>query len=203
MRYSVQRMDGCDLEGPRAFRWHGVNQDWFESYWQRKAGCGPCTASNMLRYLSGRAALPWPVETREDMVRLMHLAWEDVTPGVFGLNSPHSFQEGMDRLLYKAGSPLRCRTLEVPASRRERPDAQAVAAFIAQGLSQDMPVAFLNLHNGSLRHLESWHWVTLLALDTRQGAMQATAVDNGRQLRLDLKEWLNTTNRGGGFVACG
>lgn len=204
MRYQVRRMDGCDIERPGGSGVdHGVDQDWFRTYWQRKAGCGPSTASNMLRYLSGSTKLPWPAHTREDMIDLMHRAWHDVTPGVFGLNSPHRFQEGMDALLEEAGSSLRCRVLEVPKATEQRPDRQQVAAFIAEGLIQDMPVAFLNLHNGALRHLERWHWVTLLSLDTRDGAMLATAVDNGNTLSLDLDAWLETTQLGGGFVACG
>lgn len=203
MLYSVHRLDGCNIERPDGGHDHGVDQDWFHSFWQRKSGCGPSTATNILRYLGGRERLPWQTHTREDAVRLMHRAWQDVTPGMFGLNSPHRFKEGMDALLEETGSALRCRVLEIPKDPGQRPDRIQVANFIAQGLDKDMPVAFLNLHNGSLRQLERWHWVTLMALDTRDGAMVATAVDNGRTLRLDLDAWLNTTHLGGGFVACG
>ncbi len=202
MLYSVHRADGCDIFSPHGVM-HGVNQDWFSGYWQRKAGCGPSTATNMLRYLGGREQLPWQTQTQEDAVRLMHRAWQDVTPGVFGLNSPHRFQEGMDALLKEAGSPMRCRVLEVPQAADKRPDAQEMAAFIAEGLSNDMPVAFLNLHNGSLQNLERWHWVTLLSLDVKGERLIATAADNGSLLRLDLGQWLASTLLGGGFVACG
>lgn len=203
MLYAVRRMDGCDIDRPGGGVDHGVDQDWFGTYWQRKSGCGPSTASNMLRYLGGRESLPWPVRSQADMVALMHRVWQHVTPGMFGLNSPHRFQQGMEQLLGLAGSALTCQVLEVPKERDQRPDSQAVADFIAAGLQQDMPVAFLNLHNGSLPHLERWHWVTLLKLDTRQGAMTATAVDNGRLLQLNLDAWLHSTALGGGFVRCG
>ena len=42
------------LDGPGGRTLYGCDQDWFASFWQRKAGCGPCTLANIMRYL-GRA----------------------------------------------------------------------------------------------------------------------------------------------------
>ena len=36
--------------------------------------------------------------------------------------------------------------------------------FVRLGLDQDCPVAFLNLSNGRLTNLDSWHWVTITGL---------------------------------------
>ena len=94
MQASVRRMDGMDI---RLGGWgvsQGVNQDWFSGYWQRLAGCGPCTGANMMRYLGSRAGIAAPYETKEQMLSLMGAAWGYLTPGARGLNSPERFREG-------------------------------------------------------------------------------------------------------------
>lgn len=203
MRSSVKRLDGMDisLEGGDISK--GVNQDWFQSYWQRLAGCGPCTGANMMRYFGKRAGLDVPLAGKGQMLRLMEKAWGYLTPGVRGLNSVARFQEGMDRWLMDQCSVLRTRGLEVPGAREKRPALAEVAAFIRAGLGADSPVAFLNLHPGELSNLENWHWVTLIALyEEPEGGLYAEAIDNGRLLLLDIGLWLNTTRQGGGFVYC-
>ena len=203
MTASVLRMDGCDITLPGGGVSHGVNQDWYPTYWRRTAGCGPCTASNMLRYWRERLALTLPTDSREQMVRLMEKTWGYVTPGVFGLNSPLRFQEGMDQLLQDLGSDMRCRVLLIPKAADERPALSDVAAFLQGGLEQDSPVAFLNLHNGTLSHLDRWHWITLLSVEHTEGHLVAHGVDNGKRLTVDLSEWLKSSTLGGGFVSCG
>jgi hypothetical protein len=64
-------------------------------------------------------------------------------------------------------------------------------------------VAFLSLDNGQEELLDSWHWVTLLALQCEEedgGAVFADVADEGKLLHVDLKKWFDTTNLGGGFV---
>lgn len=199
MQASIKDIQGLTISaGERLY--HGADQDWFSTVWRRKAGCGPTTASNILRYMKERAFLPKAGGTRQEMQGLMEWVWEYVTPGVFGLNSTELFREGMDKLLSELKSPLRCRVLDVPADERERPSVQRTAEFFRQAFEADSPIAFLNLDHGALHGLESWHWVSLIAMDHEGNTLTATAADNGQLLGLDIGLWLETTKRSGGFV---
>ena len=202
MQASIKDIHGLTISAGEGL-FHGADQDWFSSVWRRKAGCGPTTASNILRYMKERAFLTRAGGTKQEMQGLMEWVWEYVTPGVFGLDSTELFREGMDKLLGELNSPLRCRVLDVPADERERPSIQRTADFFRQAFLADSPIAFLNLDRGALPGLESWHWVSLIAMDLEGDKLTATAADNGQLLGLDIGLWLETTKRSGGFVYLG
>ena len=202
MQASINDIHGLTISAGEGL-FHGADQDWFSSVWRRKAGCGPTTASNILRYMKDRAFMTKAGGNKQEMQGLMEWVWEYVTPGVFGLNSTELFREGMDKLLGELNSPLRCRVLDVPADERERPSIQRTADFFRQAFLVDSPIAFLNLDRGALHGLESWHWVSLIAMDHEGDKLTATAADNGQLLGLDIGLWLETTKRSGGFVYLG
>ena len=143
MQASIKDIHGLTISAGEGL-FHGADQDWFSSVWRRKAGCGPTTASNILRYMKDRAFLTRAGGNKQEMQGLMEWVWEYVTPGVFGLNSTELFREGMDKLLNELNSPLRCRVLDVPADERERPSIQRTADFFRQAFLADSPIAFLN-----------------------------------------------------------
>ncbi len=73
--------------------------------------------------------------------------------------------------------------------------------FIVAGLSRQTPVAFLNLSNGKLDNLDSWHWVTVTALFyDPQGQLFAELSDSGEKKRVNLSLWYTTTRLGGAAV---
>lgn len=183
----------------------GCDQDWFRGFWQRKAGCGPCTGANLLLYLSrsGRLSLPMEITDRASFLILMERSWEYLTPGMKGLNSPYLMLEGLDAFLENLGSGMRSRALNIPTEEDRRPHFETAETFIRNGLLADSPVAFLNLSNGDVAQLESWHWVTVIGLDGKGRDAELVIYDNGRQLRVSLSRWLSTTRRGGGFVYVG
>lgn len=180
----------------------GCDQDWFRGFWQRKAGCGPCTGAHILHYFqqSGRIKRVMDIKTRQDFVKLMEHSWGYLTPGIMGLHSPYSMQEGLDLMLSDLGSALTARVLEIPAQGDLRPDVLAVEAFIRQGLLADSPVAFLNLHNGGIHQLETWHWVTVVGISGSGEQAELSIYDNGNNIKVNLFAWLMSTTRGGGFV---
>ena len=182
MQASIKNIQGLIISAEdRLF--HGADQDWFSSIWRRKAGCGPTTASNILRYMKDRAFMTKAGGTKQEMQGRMEWVWGYVTPGVFGLNSTELFREGMDKLLGELKSPLRCRVLDVPSDERERPSIQRTADFFRQAFEADSPIAFLNLDHGSLHGLESWHWVSQIAMDHEGDSLIATAADTGQLLK--------------------
>lgn len=179
----------------------GFDQEWYGLLWRRRAGCGPTTTANLLTYLhrAGLLILPDAADP-SNHENLMDFCWHYVTPTMWGLNTTQLFRDGADRLLTTIGSPLRSAVLNVDKDQDKRPTVAQAAAFIADGLAAHSPVAFLNLSNGEVHHLDAWHWVTVLAMHGNAEDVILDVLDNTQQLQVDLGLWLRTTTRGGGFV---
>ncbi len=188
----------------------GCNQDWYPATWQRRAGCGPTTAANLLIYhqRSGRFAVRDRLETTSDALDLMQRVWHHVKPTAMGVHTPGIFQQGLKGLfsemteeLHGLQINLEPVSLLIPRRHVLRPRQSEVIAFIRQGLMADSPVAFLNLHNGSIRRLDRWHWVTITGLDdTDESQVMIEICDNLQQFKISLTEWFYSTTLGGGFV---
>ena len=120
------------------------------------------------------------------------------TPGMKGINTSALFMEGIIR--YGTGHKLDIAplALDIPVRQQKRPDMDEVQVFIISALKADSPLAFLNLSNGTVRNLENWHWVTIIAFDTDN--LQAEISDYGKVLEIDIPEWLSTSILGGAFV---
>ena len=88
--------------------------------------------------------------------------------------------------------------IDIPKKRLLRPEFQRLIKFLAAALDKDMPVAFLNLHNGKVKELDSWHWVTIISLEYDESQAYADILDEGMLKKIDLTEWFNTTIIGGG-----
>ena len=181
----------------------GGDQDWYPTEWQRRSGCGPTVCAQLLRYLSqtrsGCAALcAHDSSTQEGFLSLMEEVWTYITPGRMGVNSTSIFTQGAVRYGLDRHIPLHCRVLEIPIKRSARPSPQELSSYLEASFASDLPVAFLNLSNGALTVLENWHWVTLVSFNPH--TLQATMIDQGKTLSLDLGLWLRTTLLAGGFV---
>ncbi len=183
---------------------YGCDQDWYGSFWQRMAGCGPSVASNLLLYLhhAGKLNLPLDVESKSGCVRLMEAVWRHVTPTTRGLYLITQFCEGVHSFTHTFGTSLLCMSLEIPKKREERPTLSEAADFIEEGLNTDCPVAFLNLSNGKIKALDEWHWVTIVSLTRSADGSKAEALvyDQDKSFVVDMKLWMETTSMGGGLV---
>ncbi|WP_243200791.1 hypothetical protein [Lawsonibacter celer] len=191
-----------DIAGPDGMVTRGADQEWYPTLWQRRAGCGPTCAALIFAYLAAahpekRALYREGAMDRASFIALMCRVWEHVTPRSHGLNRPEWMVEGMRSYAAQQGLALSPALLEIPSARTKRPDYETVSAFLTAALRADCPVAFLNLHQGKVKELDWWHWVTIIALDGRR----ATLLDSGKELEIDLALWLETTRRRGGFVA--
>lgn len=190
-------LDGCTL--------FGYNQDWYKTSFQKTRGCGPTAASMLLSYLNQREDEPLPYKQRSisQVIQALDNVWSFVTPGwLLGLNSTTKFCRGVEELLRHYGLPWRCNRLSITACSSKRAPLSQVVKFLENGLASDCPIAFLNLHRGQARVLESWHWIVLVELsyDESQDCYLATCYDGGRTITFDLGLWLKTSNLGGGFV---
>ncbi len=181
----------------------GCNQDWFRSLWQRRAGCGPTTASNLLIYhqRAGHLTLPQPVLSTDQGLVLMESVWPHVKPTAMGVHTPGLFARGLQSFFSHYGIKAQTQALLVHRRSNRRPAFAEVVAFIRAGLALDGPVAFLNLSNGAIRQLDPWHWVTITALvEHSLTDVEVEICDNLNRFTMNLREWYETTSRGGGFV---
>lgn len=184
---------------------YGYDQNWYRTSFQRTRGCGPTAAAMLLLYLNRREKrlLPYQSDSLAAITRVLENVWEFVTPGwLLGLNSTKKFCNGIERLLRHYGVGWRWQRLTVPVFRFRRPSLTQVVQFLEAGMAADCPIAFLNLHKGKVRVMDSWHWTVLVALnyDACQNSYWATCYDGGRAITFDLGLWLQSTPLGGGFV---
>lgn len=182
----------------------GCEQEWYTSLWQRRAGCGPTVASNLMLYLHRRGAirLPFALSDKAGYLDLMNAMWNFVTPTIRGVNTVERFSDGLHAFGRNYGLSLDCACLKYPKKAHERPSFREVVGFLAEGLAMDCPIGFLNLSNGDVSDLDAWHWVTLVCLEVTDNGERAFVeyYDGNRTAVIDLRTWCDTTRENGGFV---
>lgn len=213
------------LQGQDGQPYYGCDQDWYRDFWQRLSGCGPSVSSNLTYYLAraGRerqaaqtAALCPLLTGFTDLqlqqplpelafLRHMERLWTYVTPSKHGTYRVNMLVQGVLRLAQDRGlSPeqLQAHALEVPEEAGLRPSLAQIRAFLVAALSQDSPVAFLNLHNGNLDNLDSWHWTLITSVwqGPEPEALTVILSDSGVLRRIDLDLWLKQSLLGGGLA---
>lgn len=203
--YSLSRPELLTITG-NGRTWRGTNQEWFSDEWQRKAGCAPTAAALLVSYLAQtrpgcQGLYPSGSWQKDDVLALMEELWTYITPGRRGVNTLHIFTKGLAEFARKKGVELPFRDLDIPRFKIARPTADQCAAFLRAGLEADSPIAWLNLHNGGVKGLDSWHWVTIVALEHHsEGPLLCTILDGGRERKVDFRLWFQGTKAGGGLV---
>ena len=182
----------------------GGDQLWYDDLWAQKAGCGPVAACNMVWYLSrhspGLSALCDPAGADQAaFVSLMKEMFTHITPGKGGIHSSALFAPGLERYCAKRDVPLYTACLEIPRKPRCSPSLEEARAFLVRWLGSGWPVAFLNLSNGRLRRPDSWHWVTIIAVEAE--TLRVRISDGGKLYEANLGTWLQTSVLGGALVA--
>ncbi|MBI9095208.1 MAG: hypothetical protein JEY71_10030 [Sphaerochaeta sp.] len=180
---------------------YGSDQEWYPTLWQRRAGCGPTTASNLMLYFQQKQK-PRLLE-KEEALLVMQELWSLVTPGIMGVHLLSQFTKGVEAFLPKLPYALKEQTLKIGKAKSKRPSLADMVAFLVSSFEADSPVAFLNLSRGVLSNLDEWHWVTLVGVEQEgEGeSVYATLYDASLTWKINLGLWLETTTRGGGFVS--
>jgi len=174
---------------------YGCNQDWFSLKWHQMSGCGPTVATNLLIYRENSKRL-----SINEAAQWMQLVRKTVTPTFKGVNHTDIFSNGLIQYGINQNQRIEPCVLELPMQ-DDRPSFENVVAFICEGLMQNAPVAFLNLHNGDIKALDAWHWTTIVACDSFENhTFIVTILDNGQLFEIDLHQWYQNTCRYGGFV---
>lgn len=182
--------------------YYGNNQEWYKSAWQRLSGCGPTAVANIIFYFSQTnpdTVLSEPA--KRDCLLLMEEIWKYVTPNMGGISSTGMLIKGVLKYIQAKELNITLDVIDIPKNRLLRPDFQKILEFLVAALNKDMPVAFLNLHNGKVKELDSWHWVTVISLEYDGDQAYADILDEGMIKKINLAEWFNSTIIGGGFVS--
>lgn len=184
----------------------GGDQEWYADDRRRMAGCGPTCAANVTAYLALTRPAMRPLYLGADMrknsfTEHMEALYPYVTPGNMGLNRPEMFTEGTVAFAASRGVTLRAHLFEVSGNRcRGRQPASELVRFVQSGLESDCPVAFLNLTKGHVKNIQGWHWITVTGADIDEAELTATASDEGKAIRFDLRLWYLTTRMRGGLI---
>ncbi|MGI1659098.1 MAG: hypothetical protein ACRKFN_08990 [Desulfitobacterium sp.] len=182
---------------------YGSCQRWYPTTFQRLAGCGPCAATNIFYYLTYEQRSPADrLQSQKDWVALMKELWHYVTPSLRGVHKLSMFYKPMLAFAQTKGIELEYYLCEVPEAVYRRPSLAKMIDFLADALDNNAPIAFLNWHNGEVKNLSRWHWVTIIQLDYEEdkGKASVTILDEGILKKVDLALWIKTTTLGGGFV---
>jgi len=153
---------------------YGCNQDWYLIEWRRRAGCGPVAATNILLYLRkkyGVGKIPYENGSVNEVLDAMNDVYLFVRPKRHGLHTVRKFVKGMCNFGRKYGLSFLYRYIIVPPQEEKRPGLDKIVRFIEEGLSNDVPIAFLNLDAGDVEEqLSSWHWVTVVGMSRGDSA---------------------------------
>lgn len=176
---------------------YGCNQVWYRNFWQRRAGCGPTTASNLIIYLTKSEE-----NYKNDCLLLMEEMWKYVTPTLRGVNTTKILYEGLYKYSLENNLSIDYKYIDIPAEKNKRPDLSEVIDFIGKCLNKNAPIAFLNLSNGEEKRLDDWHWVTIssISLENKDQAI-IEILDEGKIKTIDFSLWYTTTVLGGGLVS--
>lgn len=191
--------------------YYGCSQEWYRNFWQRRAGCGPTTATNLIIYLMNSNKLNESNKSKYkydkyNCILQMEEMWKYVTPTLKGVNTTKILYEGLYSFARDNKLAAEYKYIDIPSEKNIRPTLTEVLNFISVSLEKNAPVAFLNLSNGDEKHLDNWHWVTIISLEfenenENENRAVVEIVDEGRIKKIDFTLWYNTTILGGGLVS--
>ena len=158
---------------------YGGDQEWFPGDFQRLAGCGSVTGSNIAAiYALSREDFKdlYPIKDSqkaadyEQYLNLMQTMYRYMKPGFMGYPLIGRFAKDFKRYAKDHGITLSSEQLFLPKSKEQALD------FILPALKEDHPVAFLILrHPAHELREDNWHWVTITGFDEEEEKPQMIA----------------------------
>ncbi len=184
-------------------KYYGGSQEWYKSFWKRKAGCGPTTASTIVMYENRYSNIFDNNYNKKEFIDLMNNMWEYITPKEFGVNKTDIYINGFSRYIKENSiklSDYKC--INFMKNNLKDFSKKDVFIFLSEAIDNNHPVAFLNLDSGEEKALDSWHWVSIVGIlfDEETDKLRVTIVDECVIKEIDLGLWLDTTSLGGGLV---
>ena len=170
--------------------YYGFSQEWYKDIWQQKAGCGATVASSIINYYNQIDNFK-EVEIA-DAVKIMEELWYYLLPTYYGLNSVKLFYDGIKN--YYNNKEVIIDYI------KNKPSLDEIINFIGKELSEDRPIAFLNLCNGEEKNLDKWHWVVVVEIFKENGEYFLNIIDDKKIKKINLSLWYGTMTNDGGFI---
>ena len=199
MKRSIANQGAFEVrEGKRIYT--GFCQTWYKTAWQRMAGCGPTVVSGIVHYLKTKRQEIAPID-KDEAIEIMEDVWQYVKPTMKGIPEAQILYDGIVLYARAKGRRLHSAILNISQKQQLRPLLSEVIEFLEAALLEDVPVAFLNLNRGEEMKLDSWHWVTIVAMEYEEDKKAYLDIlDEGIVKRIDFVKWYRTTSLGGGLV---
>ena len=146
---------------------YGGNQEWFSGDFQRLAGCGSVTGSNIAAiYAMSKDQYQILYRTeyerceQKEYLKLMETMYEYMKPGFMGYPLIGRFAKDFKRYARDRGIIFESEQLFLPKTKQQALD------FILPAIKEENPVAFLILKHPAYELREdNWHWVTITGFD--------------------------------------
>ncbi|MDR3214983.1 MAG: hypothetical protein LBT75_01725 [Bacilli bacterium] len=184
--------------------YYGATQSWYQTNWQRKAGCGPTTLSNLIIYYAkthiNNNILFDKDTSYANVLSFMNEMWNYAHPTILGVNKPEIIKEGLINYGKSKKTRLFTNILKIKKNKLLRPSLEEIINYLKKALINNSAVAFLNLSAGKLTNLDDWHWVLIISLSYNKDDVDVEIMDQGELKIINLKEWLLSTRLGGSFI---
>ena len=174
--------------------YYGFSQEWYKDIWQQKAGCGATVASSIINYYNQIDNFK-EVEIA-DALKIMEELWFYLLPTEYGLNSVKLFYDGIKN--YYVNKEVIMNYINVDI--KNKVSLEEIIKFIYKELSEDRPLAFLNLCNGEENNLDKWHWVVIVEMFEENGEHFLNIIDDKEIIKINLSLWYRTIKNDGGFI---
>lgn len=174
--------------------YYGFSQEWYKDIWQQKAGCGATVASSIINYYNQIRNFK---EIRIfDALKIMEELWFYLLPTEHGLNSIKLFYDGIKKFYNNKKVLIDYINVDI----KNKPNLNDIINFISKELSEDKPIAFLNLCNGEENNLDKWHWVIVVEIFEENGNYFLNIIDDKEITKINLSLWYRTITNDGGFI---
>ena len=193
MKAKIKNMDLMKVKDNENI-YYGFSQKWYKDSWQKEAGCGPTVASSIINYYNQIDNFK-EVEIG-DALEIMEELWFYLLPTEYGLNSVKLFYDGIKN--YYNNKEVTIDYINVNI--KDKPSLDEIINFISKELSEDRPIAFLNLCNGEENNLDKWHWVVVVEIFEENGEYFLNIIDDKEILKINLSLWYRTITNDGGFI---
>ena len=193
MKAKIKNMDLMKVKDNENI-YYGFSQEWYKDVWQQKAGCGATVASSIINYYNQIDNFK-EVEIA-DAVKIMEELWYYLLPTYYGLNSVKLFYDGIKNYYNNKEVIIDYINVDI----KNKPSLDEIINFIGKELSEDRPIAFLNLCNGEEKNLDKWHWVVVVEIFKENGEYFLNIIDDKKIKKINLSLWYGTMTNDGGFI---
>ena len=193
MKANIKNIDLMKVKDNESI-YYGFSQEWYKDIWQQKAGCGATVASSIINYYNQIDNFK-EVEIA-DAVKIMEELWYYLLPTYYGLNSVKLFYDGIKNYYNNKEVIIDYINVDI----KNKPSLDEIINFIGKELSEDRPIAFLNLCNGEEKNLDKWHWVVVVEIFKENGEYFLNIIDDKKIKKINLSLWYGTMTNDGGFI---